>query len=143
MPALTPGIYNQAVVTAILDGVPQTGLADGDSIRVNFPTDNSTVTPPGVGSRRGSTSFALDQSGTVEIDYKTSSLSLDFPLQLYKKQKQGLATTFDMYVVDGSGRNYNLYGCSVQSIGTPTFGGKVEQLQTIIFAFELGEPGIF
>ena len=142
MPALTPGIYNQAIVTALLDGVPVTGLADGDSIRITFPTDSTTVTAPGVGSRRGSTSFALDKSGTVQIDYKTSSLSLDFPLRRYKAQQSGLATTFDGYIIDGSGRAYNLDGCSIQSIGVPTMGGKVEQIQTITLTFEYGEPAL-
>lgn len=142
MPNFTPGIYNQAIVGLIINQIPMEGLSDENPIRIVTAQENATVTPSGVGSAQGSTSFAKDQSGTIEVDFKSTSASLDVINQLYKGQKAGLTSTFNIFLIDGSGRAYPCAGCAIKTLGTVTTGGKVEQPQTVIFTAEKLEASI-
>ncbi len=142
MPNFTPGIYNQAIVGLTVNQIPMEGLNDENPIRIVTAQENATVTASGVGSAQGSTSFAKDQSGTIEVDFKSTSVSLDVINQLYRGQKAGLVSTFNIFLVDGSGRAYPCAGCAIKTLGTVTTGGKVEQPQTVIFTSEKLEASI-
>ncbi len=136
MANFTPGIYNQAIVSLTVNGKPMEGLSDENPIRIVTAQDNATVTASGVGSSQGSTSFAMDQSGTIEVDFKSTSKSISDINALYVGQKAGLITPIVIFLIDGSGRSYPCVGCAIKTMGTITTGGKVEQPQTVIFTSE-------
>ena len=129
-------VYNQAQVVVIVDGVEQKGLAEGDSIVVSRAGQGSTVTAPGAGDTRGSTSYAADRTGTISITYKDTSESITAIKLIDIAQSLGQAVPIDIFVKGGSGDLVNCFGCSVQNLGDKTTGGPVHSQRTVIFNVE-------
>ena len=128
------GVYNQAEVAVIIDGVEQRGLAEGDSIVVSLTGQGSTVSPPGVGDTDGSTSYAIDRTGTVSITYKNTSETLTAIDALYISQSLGQAVPFIILIQMGSGgKPIFCNGCSIQNTGDKTTGGPVHGQRTVVF----------
>ena len=127
------GVYNQAEVAVIIDGVEQRGLAEGDSIVVSLTGQGSTVSPPGVGDTDGSTSYAIDRTGTISITYKNTSEALTVIDTNYISQSLGQAVPFVILIQTGSGKPIFCKGCSIQNPGDKTTGGPVHGQRTVIF----------
>lgn len=131
--ARNPQFLNQAHNTVIIDGVPMFDLMSGDSIRVIRNTEGSSVE---VGLDRAVTTFATDQSGTLEIDFKQTSTSLDFLGTRNKAQKTSLARLMTGMVVSSALASIRLEGVSISSMGTTGTGGKTASAQTVVFNVE-------
>ncbi|MPW31957.1 hypothetical protein F9L16_23670 [Agarivorans sp. B2Z047] len=125
--------YNQALTVVIVDLIPQVGLFEGDPIRLIPNEEGSAIT---TGTYESTTSFSTDQSGQLEVDYKPGSASLIQLKTLWRNQKTFRAKTFSIQLVTGVGEPVSLQGCSIQSIGQSTTGGKVQQVKTVIFNIE-------
>ncbi len=127
------GVYNQAQVAVIVNGVEQRGLAEGDSIVISRTGQGSTVSPPGAGDTEGSTSYSADRTGTISITYKNTSESLEALELLDIAQSLGQAIPFVIFIQTGNGKPVLCKGCSIQNLGDKTTGGPVHGQRTVVF----------
>lgn len=125
--------YNQALIVALIDGIPAVGIHEGDAIRVIPNPDSTAIT---TGPYESSTSFSTDNSGTLEIDFKAGSPTLIILKKKHRDQKTFRARTFDNQLVTGVGEPVSLKGCSIKDIGQITTAGKVMQGRTVVFNVE-------
>lgn len=121
---------NQALNTVIMAGTPMVDFMSGDSIRIIRNSEGSAME---VGFDGATTMFSTDQSGTVEIDFKQTSPSLDFLGSLNKAQKTAAATLFNGQVITSARASIRLEGVSISSMGTTGTGGKTASAQTVVF----------
>ena len=121
---------NQAHCTVIVDGLPVVDFMSGDAIRINRNTEGSSME---VGLDSATTTFSTDQSGTLELDLKQTSLSLDQFGQLNKAQKTALARLVNGQIITGALASIRLEGMSISSMGNTGTGGKTASAQTVVF----------
>lgn len=121
---------NQALNTVIMAGVPMVDFMSGDSIRIIRNSEGSSME---VGLDGATTLFSTDDSGTVEIDFKQTSASLDALGALYKAQKTAQAILFSGQIITSARASIRLEGVSIASMGTTATGGKTASAQTVVF----------
>lgn len=121
--------FNQALATVILDGVVAEGYMDGDAIRVNESTEGSTIER---GLDGATTTFSTDQAGTLELDLKGTSPTLDILRELWRAQKTANAREFDAQVVTSANEMIRCEGCSVASMGNTATGGRTASARTVV-----------
>lgn len=128
-----PLFLNQALCTVIGDGTPDVDLASGDSIRVIPNTEGSSLE---VGLERAVTTFSTDESGTLELDFIQTSVSLDKYQRLWKRQKTAQARLINHQIFTSAGEPIRCEGVSISSIGQKGTGAKTASAQTVVFNVE-------
>jgi len=128
--------YNQKRISVLIDGVAQQELTEGDSVVVSQSQDTSSITPPGVGATRGTTSIANGRTGTITLTYKSVSPSLKLIRALQIAQQEGVSLPIDILINDPSGVVVNAFGCSIQNQGDITTGGPQHGTQAVVFGCE-------
>lgn len=124
-----PFWLNQALTTFIFDGLPASDFMSGDSIRIIPNTEGSSLE---VGFDSAVTTFSTNQSGTCELDFKPTSLTLDYVNRLYKAQKTAAARLFNCQVLTSAAEPIRLEGCSISSTGTKGTGGNTASARTVV-----------
>lgn len=128
-----PLFFNQAICTVILDGVPCVDFMSGDAIRIADNTEGSSIE---VGLDRAVTTFSTDQSGTLELDFKGTSLTLEKINKLWKAQKTAAARKFAVQVVTSAAEPIRCEGCSISTPGGAATGGKTASARTVVLNVE-------
>lgn len=124
---------NQALCTVVTNGSSDTEFMSGDSIRIISNTEGSGLE---VGFDGATTIFSTDESGTVELDFKHTSPSLDKYERLWKAQKTAAARLFSGQIITSANQSIRLQGCSISSIGAINTGAKTASAQTIVLNVE-------
>ncbi len=127
--ARNPLWMNQAICTFIGDGTPDLDFMSGDAIRFIPNSEGSSME---VGLDSATTVFSTDQSGTIELDFKATSLSLDKYNLLWKQQKTAAARLFNCQALTSAAEPIRAEGCSISSIGARNTGGKTASAVTIV-----------
>ena len=125
--------FDQSRVSAIIDGFPAKDFMSGDAIRINFNTEGSSIE---VGLDTAKTTFSSDRSGTIEMDFKGTSTSLDRLTGLWKRATRGGATLFTIVIVTSATEFVTCLRCSISSIGAISTGGKTASARTVVFNCE-------
>lgn len=120
--------FNQSQCTVILDGVPVEQFSDGDAIRVKRTTEGSTIER---GIDGATTTFSTDKSGTVELDLKGVSITLDQINFLAMAQRTGFAREFSMQIVTSALEPIRCEGCSIAHAGDTSTGGRSSSPRTV------------
>lgn len=120
---------NQAACAVVLDGVQVTDYSEGDAIRINDNGEGSTVE---AGLDGATTTFSTDQSGTMELDLKGTSATLDQVNALFRAQKTEAARLFDVQIYTAAAEPIRCEGCSIASPGNITTGGKEGSPRTVV-----------
>ena len=121
--------FNQALCTVILDGVQVRDFMDGDAIRVNPSTEGSSLE---VGMDNAVTTFSTDMSGTLELDLKGTSLTLDRINLMWLAQKTAAARLFNVQIVTSALEPIRCEGCSISSPGAIATGGRSASARTVV-----------
>jgi hypothetical protein len=132
-----PLFFNQALCAVILDGAPCVDFMSGDAIRVTPTTEGSSIE---VGFDRAVTTFSTDQSGTLELDFKGTSLTLEKINKLWKAQKTAAARKFSVQIVTSAAEPIRCEGCSISSPGGIATGGKTASARTVTINVEKISP---
>ncbi len=122
--------FDQSKTTVIIDGVLGEQFMSGDSVRVNRTTAGASVD---VGFTGGTTMLAVDPTGTVELDFKGTSATLDIINELWEAQQNGLGRLFDIQLVTSATEMVRCAGCAIQSPGNIATGGNTASARTVIF----------
>lgn len=122
--------FNQAIATAVVDGLPAQGLvSDSDSIRVIPSADGSSVAKTLSG---GVTTFSNDVTGVLELDLIGTSPTLDKINALWRAQKGFGARLFDCQILTTAAEPIRLEGCSISDVGTIATGGSSATPRTVV-----------
>lgn len=125
-----PLFLNQALCTVIGYGTPDVNFFSGDAIRVIPNTEGSSME---TGIDSSTTTFSTDQSGTLELDFKQNSVSLDKYQGIWKRQKTALASLGNIQLFTSAAEPIRCEGVSISSIGQKGTGGKTASAQTVVF----------
>jgi hypothetical protein len=125
-----PLFMNQALCTVIGYGTPDINFFSGDAIRV-IPNAEGSSMETGLDS--STTTFSTDQSGTFEMDFKQTSVSLDKYQGIWKRQKTAQAALGNIQIFTSAAEPIRLEGCSISNIGQKGTGGKTASAQTVVF----------
>lgn len=120
---------NQALCTVVSFGTPDVDFFSGDAIRV-IPNAEGSSMETGLDS--STTTFSTDQSGTIELDFKQNSASLDKFQNRWKRQKTAQASLGTIQIFTSAAEPIRGEGVSIQSIGQKGTGGKTASAQTVV-----------
>lgn len=129
--------FNQALVVVLVDGVPMRDFMSGDAVRINRNTEGSSLE---VGLDKATTTFSTDQSGTIELDMKGTSISLEKINRLDKAQKTAAAKLFSVMIMTSAAEPIRAEGCSISSPGNISTGGKQASARTVVINCEKITP---
>lgn len=129
--------FNQANCAVVLDGLPVVDFMSGDAIRINYNTEGSSVE---VGLDKATTTFSTDQSGTIELDLKGTSATLEQVNLLWKAQKTAAADLFSIQLYTSAAEPIRAEGCSIASPGNVATGGKTASPRTVTINCEKITP---
>lgn len=121
---------NQALCVVIGDGTPDRDFFSGDSIRIIPNAEGSSME---VGLDGATTTFSTDMSGTLELDFKQNSISLDKYQAIWKRQKTAQARLINHQIFTSAAEPIRLEGVSISNIGQKGTGGKTASAQTVVF----------
>ena len=122
--------FDQSKTTVIIDGALAEQFMSGDSVRVNRTTAGAALD---VGFDGATTMLAVDPSGTVELDFKGTSATLDTINELWEAQQNGLGRLFDIQLVTSATEMVRCANCAIQSPGNIATGGNTASARTVIF----------
>ena len=121
--------FNQAACTVIIDGEIAEQFLDGDSVRITQSAEGSTVDR---GFDGATTTFSTDRTGTLEIDLKGTSPTLDLINDLWSAQKTANAREFSCQIMTTAAEPIYLDGCSIASPGNIATGGRQASARTVV-----------
>lgn len=121
--------FNQALVAVILDGVQVVDFMDGDAIRITPSSEGSSIER---GLDGAVTTFSTDMAGTLELDLKGTSRTLDQINLLWLAQKTAAARLFNVQIITSALEPIRCEGCSISSPGAIATGGRTASARTVV-----------
>lgn len=113
------------------------GFAEGDSIRIIPNAEGSAVS---AGLDGAVTLFTNNWTGTIELDLKPTSPSLDWIYRVWKDQKSGNARLLNGAITTDANEPWGFSGVSLLSVGQANSGGTTPSLRTIVWNVEKIDP---
>lgn len=124
--------YNQLDASCSIAGTALLDFADGESIRVNYNGDQSSLT---VGTDGSVQNLNSNRAGTIEVDLKETSPSNDFLTGLLTAQRNGQFLDLPGTVVDGTAATHSGTGGTIKTPANVSTGGPAMGKRTWVFEF--------